>query len=74
VPKILVFAKAFQKDRGTLNVPVGTKNEREVNTFTKSAKDSGFCQSKSKRPWRVLSAKWRKKRTGCYGVVIGSYL
>ena len=33
VPEILVFAKAFQKDRGTLNVPAGTKNEREVNTF-----------------------------------------
>jgi len=33
VPEILVLAKAFQKDRGTLNVPAGTKNELNVNTF-----------------------------------------
>jgi len=44
VPKILLFAKTFQKGRGTQNVPNGTKNEREVNPFTKSAKDSNFCE------------------------------
>ena len=33
VPKILLFAKTFQKGRGTQNVPNGTKNELEVNTF-----------------------------------------
>jgi len=30
VPKILLFAKTFQKGRGTQNVPNGTKNERGV--------------------------------------------
>ena len=33
MPKILLFAKTFQKGRGTQNVPNGTKNELEVNTF-----------------------------------------
>ena len=35
VPKILLFAKTFQKGRGTQNVPNGTKNERSVTSRSK---------------------------------------
>jgi len=33
VPKILLFAKTFQKGRGPTIGPAGPKNEQNVNTF-----------------------------------------
>jgi len=49
VPKILLFAKTFQKGRGTQNVPNGTKNEREVNKLARKSRISRSAAKKTVR-------------------------